>query len=141
MWQGVYKRWNPVTYLEGKRLFIEAVVDDSEGFRIRFSSYNTKLGIVAIVKFETVQMYVNSNESYRLSEVQNSKEIEFPHTFWKVGNSALLREFDRQSLNIYKDDGIEHYAFLSCDECVDVLSWAKPTFVSLIEDDDIKELS
>lgn len=141
MWQGIYKRWNPVSYLEGKRLYIEAVLDDSEGFRLRFSSYNTKLGVVAIVKFETVQMYVNSDESYRLAEVQNSSKIDFPHTFWKVENSALLEEFNRQSLDIYKDDGIEHYAFLSCDECIDVLSWAKPTFVSLLDEESIKELS
>ena len=141
MWQGIYKRWNPISYLEGKRLYIEAVLDDCEGFRIWISSENTKLGVVAIVKFEVVQMYVNSNESYRLTEIQNSKEIEFPHTFWKVENSGLLKEFNRQSLNTYKDDEIEHYSFLSCDECIDVLSWAKPTFVSLIEESDMKELS
>jgi hypothetical protein len=140
MWRGIYKRWNPVAYLEGKRLYVEAVLDDSEGFRIRFSSENTKLGIVAIVKFETVQMYVNSDEMYRLSDVQNSGEVEFPHTFWKVENSTLLKEFNRQSLDIYKDEGIEHYAFLSCGDCVDVLSFVKPTFVSVIDPDGIKEL-
>ena len=140
MWQGVYKRWNPVSYLEGKRLYVDAVHDDSEGFRIWLSSENTKLGVIAIVKFETIQMCVNSDESYRLSEVQNSRELKFPHTFWKVEDSALLKEFNRQSLEIYKDDGIEHYAFLSCGDCVDVLSFSKPDFVCLIDKDDLGEL-
>ena len=125
---------------EGKRLYIEAVHDDYEGFRIWLSSENTKLGVVAIIKFEIAQMYVNSNESYRLSEIQNSEEMNFPHTFWKVEESALLGEFNRQSLDIYKNDGIEHHAFLSCDGCVDVLSWAKPDFVNLLEKEDMNEL-
>ena len=140
MWQGIYKRWNPVPYLEGKRLYLEAVHDDWEGFRIWLSSENRKLGVVAIVKFEQVQMYVNSDEMYRLSEVENGKELNFPHTFWKVEKSALLNEFHRQSVGIYEDAGIVHYAFLSCSDCIDVLSSSKPNFVTMLEEIEIKEL-
>lgn len=78
-------------------------------------------------------MYVNSDESFRLCSVGNSSEMEFPHLFWKVENSQLLKEFHWQSVEIYNDWEITHYAFLSASECIDVLSASKPTFDNLIE--------
>ena len=142
MWQGKYEKWNPVPHFEDKRLYVEAVHDDYEGFRIWFGSENTKLGVVTIVKFEDVLMYVNSNESYRLSEVQNDEPMKFPHLFWKVENSALIAEFHRQSLKIYENWEIKHFAFLSGEDCVDVLSISEPTFNNLIEEESplLKEL-
>ena len=142
MWQGTYKKWNPIPVLEDKCLYVEAVHDDWEGFRIWFSSENTKLGVVLIVKFEVALMYVNSDESYRLSSVQNREQMKFPHLFWKVENSELIKEFHRQSVNIYEDWEIQHFAFLSGGDCVDVLSLSEPTFDNKLEKDDflIKEL-
>lgn len=133
MWRGDYKRWNPVPYLEGKILYVEAVHDDWEGFRIWLSSENTKLGVVSIVKFEIALLYINSNESYRLS----GEPLDFPHTFWQVENSALIEEFNRQSVKIYEAWEIKHFAFLSASDCVDVLSLNFPTFDNLLEKDDL----
>jgi len=135
MWQGIYRKWNPVPHLEGKCLYVEAVHDDWEGFRIWFGS--PAAGIVTIVRFESALLHVNSDEMYRLSEVQNSKELNFPHLFWKVEKSQLLEEFHRQSLEIYTDRDITHYAFLSASDCVDVLSETEPTFNNLIKADDV----
>ena len=136
MWQGKYQKWNPVPHLENKRLYVEAVHDDWEGFRIWFGSESKNLGIVTIVKFESALMYVNSDESYRLSGVQNSEPLKFPHLFWQVENSELLKEFHRQSLGIYGDWEIKHFAFLSASDCIDVLCGVEPTFNNLVEEGD-----
>ena len=136
MWQGNYRRWNPVPHLEGKCLYVDAVHDDWEGFRIWFSMENKNAGVVAIVKFERVLLYTNSDESYRLSPVNNREQMKFPHLFWKVEDSELLKEFHRQSLQIYEDWEITHYAFLSASDCVDVLSVSEPTFTNLLEEGD-----
>ncbi len=137
MWQGVYRKWNPVPHLEGKCLYDEAVNDDWEGFRIWFGSEKRDAGIVTIVKFDRVLMYTNSDESNRQSPVRNSEEMKFPHLFWQVEDSELLKEFHRQSVGIHKDWGVEvtHYAFLSASDCIDVLSACEPTFNTLIEAD------
>ncbi len=142
MWQGSYKKWNPIPLFEDKCLYVEAVHDDWEGFRIWFTSENTKLGVVLIIRFEVALLYVNSNESYRLSLVKNDGQMDFPHLFWKVEDSELIKEFHRQSVNIYEDWEIQHFAFLSGEACVDVLSISDPTFDNRLEGKDFltKEL-
>ena len=141
MWQGIYRKWNPVPHLADKPLYVEAVHDDWEGFRIWFSSENSKIGVVTIVRFEHALLYTNSDEGFRLSGVQNSEALNFPHLFWQVENSELLKEFNRQSVGIIEDWEIKHYAFLSASACIDVLSVIEPTFNNLIEegDDSLKE--
>ncbi len=139
MWQGIYKKWNPLPVFENKCFYVEAVHDDWEGFRVWFSSENRNSGVVLIVRFDDILLYVNSNESYRLSKVGNSGEMKFPHLFWKVENSELIKEFNRQSVKIYEDLEIQHFAFLSGDDCVDVLSISEPIFDNKLEDNDILE--
>jgi hypothetical protein len=136
MWKGIYKKWCPMPALGDKCLYVDAVHDDWEGFRIWFSLENNNAGVVAIVKFESVLLYTNSDESYRLSGIKNSEQVKFPHLFWKVEESELLKEFHRQSEGIYEDWDITHYAFLSGSDCVDVLSQYEPTFTYLLEGDD-----
>lgn len=135
MWQGIYRKWNPLPQLEDKGLYVEAVHDDWEGFRIWFGLENRNAGVVAIVKFESVLLYTNSDESYRLLGIKNSEQVKFPHLFWKVEQSELLKEFHRQSVQIYEGWNITHYAFLSASDCVDVLSVNEPTLYLLEEDD------
>ena len=132
MWQGNYTKWNPVPHLADKAFYVEAVHDDAEGFRIWFS--NSTAGVVTIVKFNNVLLYTNSDEMYRLSEVKNQEPMKFPHLFWQVEDSELIKEFHRQSLEIYKDRPIKHFVFLSGSDCIDVLSESEPTFNNLIEE-------
>ena len=132
MWQGKYRKWNPVPHLEDKEFNVEAVHDDAEGFRIWFS--NSKAGVVTIVKFDNVLLYANSDEMYRLTEVKNLETLKFAHLFWQVEESELIKEFHRQSLEIYKYLDIKHYVFISGSACIDVLSESDPTFNNLIEE-------
>ena len=128
MWQGKYKKWNPIPQFENKCLYLEAVHDDCEGFRLWFSDEESKLNIVLIVKFDDVFLYTTSNESYRLSAVDSEAEMKFPHLFWKIEDSDLIKEFHRQSLKIYEDFEIQHFAFLSGEDCIDILSVSEPNF-------------
>jgi len=134
MWKGYYRKWNPVPVLEDKELYVEAVHDDWEGFRIWISAENRNAGIVAIARFENALLYTNSDESFRLSETERESGTKFPHLFWTVENSLLINEFHRQSLRIYEDWKITHYAFLSGNDCLDVLSVEPPQFTNIIEE-------
>ena len=129
MWQGNYRKWNPIPNLEDKYLYVEAVHDDWEGFRILFTGENRNFGVVVIVRFENPLLYVNSNESFRLSPVKNSEPLNFPHTFWQVEESELINEFQRQSLEIYKNWEIKHFVFIGGEDCIDVLSVEEPIFI------------
>ena len=127
MFQGRYIRWNPVLELEGARVYVEAVHDDLEGFRIWLRPPSP--GSTIIVRFDSPLFYANSDEGKRLSKVENSEQMKFPHVFWTVEDSALIAEFHRQSLGVYDDLKIKHFAFLSCGLCIDVLSVTDPTFL------------
>ena len=127
MWQGEYIRWNPIPNYEGARLYCEAVHDDWEGFRIWLRPEDKKSGMV-IVRFESMLMYVNSDEGNRLSNVTSQEKMVFPHAFWKVEKSSLIKEFHRQSVGINEELKIKHFALLTCDDCIDILSVDEPTF-------------
>jgi hypothetical protein len=126
MFRGRYVRWNPIPELEGKRMYCEAVHDDREGFRIWFASKKPSRRL--IVRFEHVLFYANSDEGKRLALVENDAELQFPHVFWKVENSALLAEFHRQSSGTLESLDLTHYAFLSSTDCIDVLAVDDPSF-------------
>jgi len=81
-----------------------------------------------IVRFEYYLMYVNSDEGDRLSKVLEPERFEFPHAFWKVEDSALLSEFQRQSVGVREKVAIKHFAFLSASDCIDVLAIKEPSF-------------
>ncbi len=127
MWQGKYQRWDPVPRLAGKVLYCEAVHDDWEGFRVWLRPEEPSLPML-IVKFASRLLYANSDEGDRLAGIRNMEEVKFPHAFWIVAESALVDEFHRQSVGIRANDKIVHYAFLSANDCIDVLSLEHPSF-------------
>lgn len=126
MWNGTYERWNPIPHLEGKRLYLEAVHDDWEGFRIWLRPEDQTKPMV-IVRFQTVEAYFASNEGNRVSPISPVQELDFPHAFWVVENSELLSIVSKQSCGT-EFDGLAHFAFLSCDDCIDVLG-LEPEFI------------
>jgi len=128
MWNGTYKRWNPLPRLEGARVYCEAVHDDWEGFRIWLRPEEHHLGII-VVRFGRRLFYTNSDEGDRLSGVVNEDELQFPHPFWTVEDSALVTEFRRQAAGVRDDVPLTHYAFLTCNDCIDVIATEDPVFV------------
>ena len=130
MWIGEYSKWNPIPKYAGICFDIEAVHDDWEGFRIWFRPHLNTMSML-IVSFDSELFYCSSDESDRLVGAKNNISKEFPHLFWKVNDSELVKEFIRQSSNVRESDAIQHYCFMSCNQCVDVLSLTEPTFVDL----------
>lgn len=107
-------------------MYCEALHDDWEGFRIWLNP--DPPGAMLIVSFASVLFYANSDEGKRLATVENEKEMNFPHVFWKVDNSSLIEEFHRQSSGVAETLPIVHYAFLTSSDCVDVLAVEEPSF-------------
>lgn len=130
MWHGTYKRWNPLPSLEGARVYCEAVHDDWEGFRIWLRPEEHRLGII-VVRFEMHLFYANSDEGDRLASVANQDELQFPHPFWLVEDSALVTQFKRAAAGVRDRDTLAHYAFLTCNDCIDVIAAGAPVFVGL----------
>lgn len=128
MWHGIYKRWTPLTAWSSCRVEIEALHDDLEGFRFWLQNHDPRLGRV-FVQFDSPLFYCASDESNRVSELKPEQaDLQFPHVFWTVDDSELVRIFNRQSCNLHADFGIVHYCFLSCNQCIDVLSCKPPLF-------------
>ena len=126
MWHGVYDRWNPLPEFEGQRLYCDALHHDFEGFRFRLRPENPAVSPI-IIRFANPLLYLHSNESFRIAPYSPPQNLHFPHAFWKVSNSELVRLFHRASCNAYTVPPVLHYAFQPCDDCVDVLSVAEPT--------------
>lgn len=84
-----------------------------------------------IARFDNELFYSSSDESDRLSAVNNEISGAFPHLFWKVKESALVVEFKRQAGGVRDGDNISHYCFISCNQCIDILSLDPPAFSGL----------
>jgi hypothetical protein len=121
MWNGIYKRWSPIPDLDGQRVYLEAVHDDWEGVRIWLRPEDSTKPM-GIFRFDIVEAYFASNESNRISKMLPEQELEFPHAFWKVENSELLEVVSKQSCGTERE-GLVHFSFLSCEDCIDVLAW------------------
>lgn len=126
MWNGIYERWNPIQEFEGQRMYCDAVHHDFEGFRIWLRGEDPTKNPL-IIRFENPLLYLNSDDSNRVAPISPPQDLKFPHAFWKVEDSELVALFHRSSCEIYKDWKIVHFAFQTCDDCVDVLSTTEPT--------------
>lgn len=128
MWNGIYKRWEPLPEWSGCRVEIDAVHDDREGFRIWIQSHDPTKGFL-IARFELALLYCSSDESDRIAGIQPANQtLEFPHVFWIIDDSELVDIFHRQSCGLHTERDVTHFAFLSCNQCVDVVSCGIPTF-------------
>ena len=127
MWIGTYTKVDPIPKYSGMRFDVEAIHDDWEGFRIWFRPHDVTKPML-IAKFDSELFYSTSDESDRLDGSKNNIQSEFPHLFWKVTESNLVDEFKRQTAGVRAKDEIQHYCFMSCNQCVDVLSFSGPIY-------------
>jgi len=128
MWHGRYQRWTPIETWSRCRVYIDAVHHDWEGFRIWLRHDDPTKGML-IVRFENPLLYDAAGEHDRIGTIEpDQRALEFPHVFWTINESELVAIFHRQSCGIHNDRSVVHYAFLACDQCIDVLSAVEPTF-------------
>ncbi len=107
-----------------KRMFVEAIHDDWEGFRIILADveFKTRIRIAFINKLS----YRNTDEGFLLQLWETAEEKKLGNTFYLISNSTYIDFFNEMSYGIHKDKDIKHYAIYSDADCIDVLSIAEP---------------
>lgn len=121
---GRYVKWNPFPGFTGP-FYCEALVDDWEGFRILIGSDNISAPMLRLA-FPDAVLYQNYDESFKQSTPGDGSELDFPHPFYTVENSALLADFHAKAKNTMKDTPIRHYAIYTSNDCIDILSTGEP---------------
>ena len=124
MFRGNYKAWNPVPAIQGERLYLEAVHDDWEGFRVWFRHHEPSRQVL-IFKFETPIAHFASNESYRIAGFKPEPESD-PGNIWTVEQSELVELVRRQSAGTMSADEMTHFVLLSSEDCIDVVAATQP---------------
>jgi hypothetical protein len=119
----IFKKWEPVSDIPEK-LFLEALHDDYEGFRLLFKgkSNNDK---TLRVTFKTTLVYRNIDEGDIVETLKNSDGLSH-WCLYTLENSDLIEFFHKQNYGSYKSSKILHYAFYTPNDCVEILSEFPP---------------
>jgi hypothetical protein len=124
-----FERWEPIEGLAPK-MFIEAMHDDREGFRIILRSPAPKMSALRIA-FDAPLCYRGTQEAYLLREIYEGDAI-YPWPIFIVRNSRYAKWFYAQATGAIDQDG-HHYHIAAVDEIVDVLS-ARPPVLTWLND-------
>jgi len=116
-------KWNPIN--GSSVLFVEAIHDDYEGFRVLLKEDGGESRMLKI-KFESALSYKNTDESYMLKTWHNTSKEILGNIFYKIENSEYLSKFHEDSMNIYQDWKIKHFAIYTTQDCIDILSLQDP---------------
>ena len=128
MWHGIYKEWHPLPDWSNCRVEVDSVKDDGGKLRILITHHDPPRRMLT-VSFSSHLLYASSDESDRIGALEPPQpKLQFPHVFWRVNGSELLELFHRSSCGIHDGTHLTHYAFLSCNQCVDVISQFSPDF-------------
>jgi hypothetical protein len=119
----VYEKWNPTADIPARLVFEE--VRHADGHFSVLLRRESKENSVLRVFFDSVLFYRTINESYLLRTLQMVENLGGA-SLYIVDNSPLLSWFHEESLNIYNDWRIKHYAILTPDECIDILASIEP---------------
>ena len=109
--------------LRSRRLIIQRISDDQDGLTIRLNLGKNEP--VVRVKFDPYVAYRNTNESFRANTVTASGP--FSQSCYVVKNSHWISWFEKESLGYYVDSEIVHYALLTCEDWVEILSEFPPS--------------
>ncbi len=124
-----FERWEPIDGLAPK-MFLDAMLDDREGFRLILKSPDPKLRELRIL-FDAPLCYRGTQEKYLLRSIYEGNSI-YPWPIFIVRNSRYVRWFYAQATGAIDRDG-HHYHVAAMDQIVDVLS-ARPPILSWLHD-------
>jgi hypothetical protein len=111
------------------QMFLDAVRDDSEGFRLILRPANAKLRPLKI-EFKQPLCYRGTHQPFLLREIYEGDPI-YPWPIFIVRNSRYARWFYAQAPATVEKGG-HHYHIAAMDELVDVLS-ALPPIISWLD--------
>jgi hypothetical protein len=125
----VFERWEPIDGLDAK-MFLEAMHNDREGFRIILRAAQGKTRALRIL-FDSPLCYRATPEIYVLREIYERNKI-YPWPIFIVRNSRYANWFYAQT-GPGVDRGGHHYHIAAVDEMVDVLS-ARPPIIAWLDE-------
>lgn len=124
-----FERWEPIDGLPPK-MFLDAMIDDREGFRIILKATEPKARALRIL-FDAPLCYRGAQEQYLLRQIYETHDI-YPWPIFIVRHSRYAKWFYAQATRAIDTDG-HHYHIAAMDEIVDVLS-ARPPILTWLSD-------
>jgi hypothetical protein len=119
----IYKKWEPIKSIPAS-LYCEGIHDDYEGFRILLKGEDQNASILRI-KFESALAYRNVEDGKR-SKTQDLLSDAKDFSLYTVINSKWLNWFSEENYGMYDGLNLVHYAILSLNDWIDVLSAEQP---------------
>jgi hypothetical protein len=117
-----FEKWIPIDNLV-EPLYLEAVHDDHEGFRLLLKGSSDQDKVLRIT-FDPALSYRNTDEGDLLKTI-NGQDFG-GWSLYIVSNSGYLKWFSEESHGIHEDEDIIHYAIYTPNDCLDVLSAYPP---------------
>ena len=118
-----YEIWRPLPDLLFP-IYLEALHDDSEGFRLLLRAEGNAGKTLRIV-FNPALSYRNTDEGDLLKMLPNIEGLG-KSTLFTVRNSEYLVWFHGMSVGRHEEENIIHYAIYTPNDCVDALSAYPP---------------
>jgi hypothetical protein len=126
----VYSEWR-VTSLWPPNLYVQGLHDDYEGFRIVLENKDAG-GEVYKIAFDSHLAYRNMDEGDRLRGLSSlTKTRNKTAIVYKVEESKWVKWFKEENPGKYDDESIYHWAIVTPNDWIDVLSLEPPIAVEL----------
>lgn len=124
----VYKKWNLIEE-DTNNFQTESIHDDYEGFRIIIRSFSPT-DIVFKISVDAPVLYRNIDEGDRLKSL-NEQEMLSRYSFLKVENSSLIKWLINETLEIKKEEDLNHYVIASKNDVIDIICYEEPKIEKL----------
>lgn len=120
-----YVAWQPLPGIPNS-LYIEAIHDDVEGFRILLRGEDSTAPVLRVL-FESMVGYRNINESYRNKTWESSVCMTSLPSLMTVIHSRWLDWLVEESGRVLEAKTLTHYAIYTPEDCIDVATQFPPT--------------
>jgi len=120
------EQWNPFPNQQEKQgIYCEGLHDDYEGFRVLLTTEEKSAPMLRL-SWENALYYQNRDEGYFFNHGDFEGDFDFPHPYYEIKKSELVKKFHHESGSAYEDWEVRHYCIYTCNDCIDVLSVAEP---------------
>lgn len=118
--QAEYKKWMPIEGLE-RELWVEAVHDDYEGFRILMKGSSPSSATLCI-HFKHYYLYRNVDETYRMKLWQEGNFEERNWALYTTTSSQLIEWFNEENDGVQDKGEMMHYLIKTGADVIEVLT-------------------
>ena len=123
-----WERWEPIPGVAAK-YYAESMCNTIEGVKILLFDDNDQKLVVTFAN--PVNAYRSVNESFRLNlintlDAQYGSDFYGKWTFFKVTNSAYVKQLSEKSGIINNEWPLQHFSFLTADAIIDIINTCEP---------------